>query len=117
MKIISAHNHGYLDYLTVGIFLLAPVLLDLSQTPTILAYTLAAVHLMVTLASDFSLGVFKIFAFTLHGWIERIVGPTLLAIPFFLGFADEPVARNFYMAMGVIIIVVGLLTNYQETHN
>lgn len=116
MKIISAHNHGYLDYLTVGIFLLAPTLLDLSQIPTILAYTLAGVHLVVTLVSDFSLGMFKMLAFTLHGWIERVVGPVLIAIPFILGFADEPVARNFYMAMGVILIVVGLLTNYRETH-
>lgn len=117
MKIISARNHGYLDLLTVGIFLLAPTLLDLSQTPAILAYVLACVHLLVTLASDFSLGIFKLLAFTLHGWIERIVGPTLIVLPFILGFADELVARNFYMAMGVIIIVAGLLTNYREAQH
>ncbi|SDG83746.1 hypothetical protein [Nitrosomonas sp. Nm132] len=114
MKIISARNHGYLDFLTVVIFLLAPTLLDLSQIPAMLAYGLAAVHLTVTLASDFSLGIFKMLAFTLHGWIERIVGPVLVAIPFILGFADEAVARNFYIAMGLIIIVAGLLTNYRE---
>ncbi|MDR4516503.1 MAG: hypothetical protein MRK00_03825 [Nitrosomonas sp.] len=113
MKIISARNHGYLDFLTVGIFLLVPTLLDLSQTPALLAYVLAGVHLVVTLASDFSLGMFKMLAFTLHGWIERIVGPTLVAIPFILGFSDEPMARNFYMAMGAIIIVAGLLTDYR----
>ncbi|HNP25797.1 MAG TPA: hypothetical protein PKM20_03585 [Nitrosomonas sp.] len=114
MKIISARNHGYLDFLTVGIFLLAPTLLELSQIPAMLAYGLAVVHLVVTLTSDFPFGIFKIIPFTIHGWIERVVGPTLVAIPFILGFADEPVARNFYIAMGVIIIVVGLLTNYRE---
>ncbi|GJL76416.1 hypothetical protein [Nitrosomonas sp.] len=114
MKIISARNHGYLDFLTVGIFLLAPTLLELSQIPAMLAYGLAVVHLIVTLTSDFPFGIFKIIPFTIHGWIERAVGPTLVAIPFILGFADEPVARNFYIAMGVIIIVVGLLTNYRE---
>lgn len=114
MKIISARHHGYLDFLTVGIFLLAPTLLGLSQTPAMLAYILAGIHLMVTLSSDFSLGIFKWLAFTLHGWIERIVGPTLVVIPFILGFADEAMARNFYIAMGVIIIIAGLLTNYGE---
>jgi len=117
MKIISAHNHGYLDFLTVGIFILAPMLLDLSQIPAMLAYVLASVHLIVTLASDFSLGVVKLLAFTFHGWIERIVGPALVAVPFILGFADEPVARNFYMGMGAIIIIVGLLTNYHEVEH
>ncbi len=114
MKIISARNHGYLDFLTVVIFLLAPTLLGLSQIPAILAYGLAGIHLMVTLASDFSLGIFKMLAFTLHGWIERIVGPTLLAAPFLLGFANDAIARNFYIVMGFVIIVAGLLTNYHE---
>ncbi len=114
MKMISARHHGYLDFLTVVIFLLAPTLLDLSQTPAVLAYILAGVHLTVTLASDFSLGLFKMLAFTLHGWIERIVGPALVAIPFILGFADEPAARNFYMIMGAIIIAASVFTNFRE---
>ena len=63
------------------------------------------------------MGVFKLLAFKLHGWIESAVGPALIVIPFILGFADESVARNFYMAMGVIIIVVGLLTNYHEVEH
>ncbi len=113
MKVISPRVHGYLDFLTVGIFLLAPTLLGLSQLPAMLAYSLAGVHLLVTLASDFPFGVFKIIPFTIHGWIERLVGPSLIALPFIVGFANEEMARNFYIAMGVIIIVVGLLTDYQ----
>ncbi|WP_295628788.1 hypothetical protein [uncultured Nitrosomonas sp.] len=113
MKVISPRMHGYLDFLTVIIFLLAPTLLGLSQLPAMLAYSLAAVHLMVTLASDFPFGVFKLIPFTIHGWIERLVGPLLIALPFILGFADEETARNFYIAVGLIIIVVGMLTDYQ----
>ncbi|MBY0475338.1 MAG: hypothetical protein K2Q13_09805 [Nitrosomonas sp.] len=113
MKVISPRMHGYLDFLTVFIFLLAPTLLGLSQLPAMLAYSLAAVHLMVTLASDFPFGVVKLIPFTIHGWIERLVGPSLIALPFILGFADEETARNFYIAVGLIIIVVGMLTDYQ----
>ena len=113
MKVISPRTHGYLDFLTVVIFLLAPTLLGLGQLSAILAYSLAVVHLIVTLASDFPFGVVKLIPFTVHGWIERMVGPLLIAIPFVLNFSTEEVARNFYIAMGIIIIVVGMPTNYQ----
>lgn len=113
MKVISPRTHGYLDFLTVVIFLLAPTLLGLGELSAILAYSLAVVHLIVTLASDFPFGVVKLIPFTIHGWIERMVGPLLIAIPFILNFSNEEAARNFYIAMGIIIIVVGMLTDYQ----
>ena len=113
MKVISPRIHGYLDFLTVVIFLLAPTLLGLSQLSAILAYGLAVVHLIVTLASDFPFGIVKLIPFTVHGWIEHMVGPLLIAIPFILNFSDEDLARNFYIAMGIIIIIVGVLTDYQ----
>lgn len=117
MKLISPRIHGYLDFLTVILFLLAPTLFGLNQLPALLAYSLAGIHLVVTLTSDFPFGIVKIIPFPIHGWIERIVGPTLVAVPFILGFADDEVARNFYIAAGVVIIAVGLLTDYQGKQN
>jgi len=113
MKIISPTNHGYLDFVTVVIFLLAPTLFSLNGLPAMLAYGLAVIHLALTLATDFPFGVIKIIPFTLHGWIERLVGPSLVAIPFILGFANEAAARNFYIFIGIIIIIVGVLTDYE----
>lgn len=113
MKVVSPRTHGYFDFLTVVIFLLAPTLLGLSELPAMLAYALAGVHLIVTLASDFPFGVIKFIPFSIHGWIERLVGPSLIALPFIFGFADEEAARNFYVAMGLIVIVLGLLTDYK----
>ena len=113
MKVISPRMHGYLDFLTVILFLFAPTLFGLNQVPAMLAYSLAVVHLIVTLASDFPFGIVKIIPFTVHGWIERIVGPLLVAVPFILGFANEEIARNFYIAAGFVIIIVGVLTDYQ----
>lgn len=113
MKVISPRIHGYLDFVTVILFLLAPALFNLSQVPAMLAYSLAAIHLIVTLTSDFPFGIIKVIPFPVHGWIERIVGPSLLAVPFLLGFSDEEIARNFYIAAGIIIIAVGMLTDYQ----
>lgn len=115
MKIISPTNHGYLDFITVAIFLLAPTLVGLSGLAAMLAYGLAAIHLAVTLATDFPFGVVKMIPLTLHGWIERLVGPLLVVIPFILGFASEAAARNFYILIGLVIIIVGVLTDYKGT--
>lgn len=113
MKIISSRAHGYLDFLTVMIFLLAPSILGLSQIPALVAYSLAGVHLLVTLTSDFPFGVAKLIPFTVHDWIERMVGLLLIAIPFLLNFSSEEAARNFYIAMGIGAIAINMLTNYQ----
>ena len=113
MKIISPTNHGYLDFATVVIFLFAPTLFGLNGLPAVLAYVLAVIHLAVTLATDFPFGVIRIIPFTLHGWIERVVGPLLVVIPFILGLADEAAPRNFYIFIGIVIIIVGVLTDYE----
>lgn len=113
MKIFSPRTHGYLDFLTVVIFLLAPTVLGLSDLPAYLSYGLAVVHLIVTLVSDFPFGIAKVIPFYIHGWIERIVGPVLIIVPFILGFDADTVARNFYVVMGAIIIAVGILTDYR----
>jgi hypothetical protein len=113
MKIITPHVHGYLDYVTVVVFLLAPTLLGLTGFPAQLAYALAGIHLAMTLVTDFPLGVVKLIPFTIHGWIERVVGPLLVLVSFIPGFVTDTAAQGFYLLIGVVIILVGLLTNYQ----
>lgn len=111
MKILTPAQHGYLDYITVVIFLAAPSLLGLNGMAGIFAYVLAAIHLVITLLTDFPLGIYKMVPFHLHGWVERVVGPVLVIVPFVFGFDDT--ATAFYVVVGIVIIVVGLMTGYQ----
>ncbi|NOT10717.1 MAG: hypothetical protein HOP23_02615 [Methylococcaceae bacterium] len=114
MKIISSRMHGYLDYALVVIFLFAPLQLGFTGLSAWLCFGLAIVHFAVTFVTDFPLGVIKIITFTFHGWIERLVGPLLVVLPFVLGFSNELAARNFYVVIGLVIIIVGVLTDYEE---
>lgn len=109
---ISTRTHGYLDFLTVFIFLVAPSIFDLTSLAATLAYLLAAVHLALTLVTDFPFGIVGIVPFPIHGWVERIVGPLLILVPFFLSGFEQPVARYFYIAIGIVIIAVGFMTDY-----
>jgi len=111
VKILNPRTHGYLDYFTVILFLVAPTLLGLTGIPAMLAY----VHLVMTLVTDFPLGVVKLIPFTIHGWVERVVGPLLIIVPFVLGFSTDLAARNFYVTIGGVIVLVGLVTDYKGT--
>jgi hypothetical protein len=112
MKPITPTIHGYLDYLTVVVFLSAPKLLGLGGLPALLSWTLAGVHLALTLVTDFPLGWRPWLAFWIHGWIERIVGPALVLIAFLPNFSSSSSAFGFYLFMGLVIVAVGWLTDY-----
>jgi hypothetical protein len=112
MKLIMPGAHGYLDYLTVAVFLAAPKLLGLEGLPALLSWTLAGVHLALTLVTEFPLGWRPWLPFWIHGWIERIVGPALVLVAFLAKFSDGGLAFGFYLFMGLVIITVGWLTDY-----
>ena len=112
MKPITATIHGYLDYLTVVVFLAAPKLLGLDGLPALLSWTLAGVHLALTLVTDFPLGWRPWLPFWIHGWVERIVGPALVLIAFLPNFSSSSLVFGFYLFMGLVIVAVGWLTDY-----
>jgi hypothetical protein len=113
MKPLSPSTHGYLDYATVVIFLASPTLLGLTGAAAAIAYALAVVHALMSLVTDFPLGAARLLPFAYHGWVERVVGPVLIVLPFAMGLGGP--ARFFYVAMGIVIVVVGLLSNYRGT--
>jgi len=113
MKILTPRMHGYLDYIVVVAFALAPTIFGFSPVPTRISYALAVVHLLLTLCTAFPMGVLKLVPFTVHGGIELIVFIALLAMPWLFAFAGEPNARNFYVVFGVVIFLVYLTTDYK----
>jgi hypothetical protein len=120
MKIISPTLHGVLDYLTCGLFLLAPTLFGFTGTYATVCYILGAGYLLVSLITNMPLGVVKVLPFWLHGRLELVSGLVFIASPWLFGFADaNGVARNFFIAMGVVFLLVFLCTQWrtQEQHS
>ncbi len=113
MKLVDARTHGYLDYLTVLVFLLAPVILGFGGVAAVLSYLLAAFYLVLSLLTAYPLGVRKLIPFRTHRLIDLIAAPLLVLLPWIFGFAALVAARNFYVALGVITFVVWLITDFQ----
>jgi hypothetical protein len=113
MKIISSEAHAALDYLTVVIFALAPTAIGLSGVAAIISYVLAVVHLSMTVVTDMPFSLVKIVPIKLHALVELVVGPVLVIGGLLLEFPTP--ARTFFVAMGVIIFAVWLLSSYARS--
>ncbi len=112
MKILSPKIHGFLDLLTVLIFAAAPTLFNFGGLPATICYILAVVHLLLTLATAFPLGIVKIVPLLIHGAIELIVAIVLVILPFILGFTET--ARNFFVGIGIVIFIVWLISDCRK---
>lgn len=115
MKIISLKAHGILDFVTVAAFAIIPTVVGLSGIPAILCYVLSAVHFLMTILTDFPFGLIRVLPVRIHKFVESVVGPTLLVMPWLLGFSGDPAARYVFIAAGLVVILVGLLSDYFET--
>ncbi|CAN5312469.1 hypothetical protein BH20ACI1_BH20ACI1_05240 [soil metagenome] len=113
MKILSPKIHGYLDFLTVIIFALAPTVFGFDGLPATISYILAVVHLLLTLTTAFPLGIVKIVPLLVHGGIELIVAVALVILPFILDFTEG--ARNFFVGIGIVIFIVWLISDCRKT--
>jgi hypothetical protein len=105
--------HGVLDYATVAGFAALPTLSGLEGEPAQVCYGLAGIHLFMTLVTRFPMGVVKLLPLPLHGAIEFLVGPALIALPWVRHYDQDPVARNVFIGAGAVIFVVWLLSGYR----
>ena len=108
-KPISPRTHGLLDYATVVVFALAPLAFGLEGFAAGLSYLLAVVHLAMTLATAFPMGVASVIPFPVHGTVELAVGAVLAVAALFL-FSGA--AFWFFFVMGVVILTVWAGTDY-----
>lgn len=112
MALIRPAIHRQLDFVTVAAFALAPFVLSLSGPAAWLAWVLAGVHLVMTLATAFSAGSTRPVPLRAHGVVELLVGIVLLVLPLAVGWSGA--ARWFYLAAGGVILVVRLASRYDQ---
>lgn len=118
MKVISPRVHGILDYGTILLFALAPTIFGFEGMYATMCYVLAGGYLVVTLLTDFPLGIAHVIPFPVHGGLELVSGLALLAAPFLFGFSDlNETARNFFMIMGGLFLGAWLLTDWRAQTN
>lgn len=111
---INPKTHGIIDYLSVVFLFMSPKVFNLPPTTAAFTYILGGIHLILTLSTDFPLGVFKIVSLKIHGWIELSVSVGLVGVAFYLGSIDGSVANIYYLCFAIALFIIWLLTDYKK---
>ena len=115
MKLIHAGLHRGIDFATVVILVVTPLVAHLGGLVAVALILLAVVHLILTLATRFTPGGSGAVSLWAHGIVELVVAVALVATPFLFGFGLGSPARRAYVFLGALIFLVWLLTDYRET--
>lgn len=112
MKKMNSTLHGILDYATVAMWQTVPSLMNLSAPHVAFMRAFGGAFLGVNLVTKYPLAFKKIIPFPIHGAIEA--GSVVM----FLGMSMNPLLKKherlFYLASGVQLGAVVLLSNYQD---
>ncbi|RZM23920.1 MAG: hypothetical protein EOO88_24580 [Pedobacter sp.] len=114
MAMISSRMHGIIDYLVVIFLWISPSAFGLTGNAAIFTYVLGAVHLLLTIMTDFSLGMIRLIPFRIHGLIELIVSLALVMTAYYFGDIGDMLARNFYYGFAGAVFLTWLLTDYKK---
>jgi len=113
MKIIPPKVHGFLDFAVILLLIVAPSLFKFADEAAKISYALAFVYVILVLATAYPFGIFKVIPFTVHGAIELVLSPILVAMPWIAGFQHDSTSRIFYIIAGAALFLVWLTTDYK----
>ena len=113
MRLIPAASHRILDLVTVVSFAVAPSVLALSGPAAALSYALAAIHLTMTLLTRFSPEDRRPVSLGVHGAVESVVGPVLIALPWLLNW--HGVSLLLFVSAGAVILAVWAVSRYRTS--
>lgn len=109
---IKSNLHSIIDYLFVIFLIFAPAIFHLKPLPALCAFALAAMHLALTICTNYKFGILRVISFKTHGWIELGVSLTLIGIAFYFGNTEGNLAKNFYLSVGCAVFLTWLATDY-----
>ena len=112
MNFITSKIHGILDYIVVIFLWVSPILLDFPEKTAVFTYILGAIHLVLTMFTNFEYGVIRFIPLKIHGAIELIVALALVGFAFYIGNLEGELARNFYLGFALAVFIVWIFSDY-----
>jgi hypothetical protein len=111
-KPIDPRTHGVLDYATAGATAILSRVLGFSRPAARTANAWAAGYSALSALTNYSPGIKRAVPFRTHGAMDAIMAPLIPALPWLLGFARDRRARNFFLALAAISVIVTALTDW-----
>ena len=115
MRKLAPRPHGYIDYLVVLLFVLAPTIFGYADdgAAATTTYFIAALHFGLSVLTRYPLGIVKLIPFPIHGGIELAAAISLVVLPWIVGFNHDAAPRNLFVISAIAIFGVWLVTDYR----
>jgi hypothetical protein len=113
MKFISPKIHGLIDYLSVVFLIVSPTVVGFTGLVALFTYGLAIVHFLLTVFTNFPLGIVKLIPVTIHASIELLVGVALIVLAYTLFANNAEGSKLYYVIFGTVILLTWLVTDYK----
>ena len=105
---IGAVSHAILDYALAILLAIAPSVVGFAGRQARWCYIFAAVVFVLAVLTQT-----KILRLVLHGAVELVLACLLVVLPWVAGFERGVLSRNFYVAMGLLMIGLWALTDFR----
>lgn len=114
VRLLPAWLHAIADYAVGALLIAVAVSVGGSAGAVGTGIAVGATVLVVSMFTKYPLGVVKVLPFTIHSAGDYLAATLLVAAPWALNFADgDGGLAAFYVAAGVAVLAVSLITNYQ----
>ena len=114
VRFLPAWFHAIADYAVGAALIVVALAVGGSTGAVATGVVVGAVVLAVSMLTRYPLGVAKVLPFPVHSAGDYLAAALLIVAPFALNFADaESGLAVFYVVMGVAVLAVSLITNYQ----
>lgn len=110
MLFISSRLHGLFDYVLALTLVLAPWVIDLSDTlaPAFISVGAGMVILTVSMMTNYELGVARVIPLSSHILIDVALGLFLVVSPWTFSFMNAP--HGLHMLAGLALVTVSAFT-------
>jgi uncharacterized membrane protein YfhO len=106
---IGAVSHGILDYLFVIILVIAPSMVGFATgRQARWCYIFAAVLFALAVLTQT-----RLLRLAIHGALELALAVLIVVLPWLLGFERGVLSRNFFFAIGLLLILLWALTDFR----
>jgi hypothetical protein len=105
---IGAVSHAILDYALAVLMLLAPSMIGFAGRQARWCYLFAVILIALAVLTQL-----KLLRLALHGAVELVLAIVMIVLPWVAGFERGVLSRNFYVGMGVLLLVLWALTDFR----
>ena len=113
---IPVFVHGIVDYLFAALLIASPFLFAFSDEggPTAVAIIAGVMVLLLAAATEgFPTSLIKSIPTSAHLVIDYVLGGLFIAAPFLFGFSDDSAPTAFFIAAGVLGLLLTLATRWR----